>query len=203
MNHVARQESTRLDNMKWNSLLFDGIFDNELDYIQLSDLVNVSLDLPKPFFNACIDQHLREHDDHFLRVVDNTSHPDFSSLVEAFPPDMIGRVVVGARGDRNASVKATLFCTLYFPCGLVSVQPHWTAYKDIRAAEIVKTLIKPLRTSGLLERTFLNLEPDSGHWGDIAIDASDMVHLSAILFELSGYDHYSEADIAKFSRLAE
>jgi len=89
-------------------------------------------------------------------VIDGTSHPSFDKLLQSLNADDIGQVLIGRRTDRNSNVKYTLDCQLWLHNGILDVRPHWTAYKEIRAGEIVQTLINPLTKERLLNRTFLN-----------------------------------------------
>ncbi len=70
----------------------------------------------------------------------------------------MGYIEIYARTDINNNVDATLACDIVLENGVVSVVPHWCAYKDIRADEIVSTLLVPLYLKGLHTRTYLRWE---------------------------------------------
>ncbi|KAA8690539.1 hypothetical protein [Pseudomonas caricapapayae] len=68
--------------------------------------------------------------------------------------EQIGYVHLGLRQD--ISEGNNLVCTLVFVEGTLEIRAIWTAYKELRAYELVKTLLLPLRNSGLAERTLFH-----------------------------------------------
>lgn len=90
-----------------------------------------------------------------LIVSDGTSHPSFWHFIDSIEPSSVGFIEIYARMDINTNLKATLACDIVMDQGVVSVVPHWCAHKDIRAGEIVSTLLVPLHLKGLHTRSFL------------------------------------------------
>lgn len=105
----------------------------------------------------------------------------------------IGLVYVGSRKDVNQNVKATLDCTLVFVEGTLNIRPHWTAYKEIRANEIINTLLKPLRKYKLVGKTLLVTDEErSMPW-----DPTAQVRA---LYDMTG-DNYRESTHGPMSKI--
>lgn len=94
------------------------------------------------------------------RVVftDGTSAPLFPELLQCLQIDQIGFVRLGVGNDLSEGHNLT--CTLMFVEGTLEVRACWTGYKELRAYELVKTLLRPLRESGLAERTLFQQAGD-------------------------------------------
>lgn len=86
-----------------------------------------------------------------VALTDGTSAPDFATLLQHLQCDQIGYARLSLRQD--ISEGHNLVCTLVFVEGTLEVRAVWTGYKELRAYELVKTLLLPLRHSGLDERT--------------------------------------------------
>ncbi|MBF6615522.1 MAG: hypothetical protein ITG07_02230 [Candidimonas sp.] len=84
-----------------------------------------------------------------------TSHPEISRLLDKLPRESIERIVIRARTDMNANVRATLECTLHTAYGVVHIRPQWNAWQPAREAEIMTTLLAPLVSKALLGRLIL------------------------------------------------
>ena len=110
------------------------------------------------FFTRQLNRFLAENGGH-LTVSDGTSRPSFWGLIDSIEPSDVGFVEIYARNDVNNAVTATLACDIVLDNGIVSVVPHWCAYKAIRADEIVSTLLVPLYLKGLHARTYLRWDP--------------------------------------------
>lgn len=117
-----------------------------------------------------------------LDAVDSTSCPSLYLLLNALPVDKINLVYIGKRTDLNDAVKATIDCTIFFADGILRVSAQWCAYKEIRAREIVDSLVEPLMECGLITRTYV--KHDSG---DVERLSSSKDEAANILFSLSGY----------------
>jgi len=118
-----------------------------------------------------------------LTLTDDTSMPDFESLVSHIRPEAVGYVRIYPRKDINSAVEATLACDLIMKEGVVTVCPHWCAYKDIRAAEVVSTLLVPLHRTGLAARTYL----DDGEQEHRLIMLGSTEDEIRAVFRLAGY----------------
>jgi len=146
-------------------------------------------------FTAQIRRFLRTHG--LLVLTEGTSHPPFPELIKHLETEEIGLVQIGAREDVNSNVPATLDCSLMFVEGIVSVRPHWTAYKEIRADEIVTSLLVPLHESGLIGRTITQRTRHS-----VELISSSVEQQINVLFGLSGfpYDSLNHGRIENYLR---
>lgn len=124
-----------------------------------------------------------------LVVEHGSSMPSFYKLLNKINSSEIGMVEVGARTDINDSVKATLECSLYLENGILNLRPHWCAYKDIRADEIISTLLAPLHENNLISKTFTVWSE-----GEAERFPEDIESQVGCLFSLSGYPYYSTHD---------
>ncbi|GGM25821.1 hypothetical protein ACFQDN_22120 [Pseudomonas asuensis] len=114
-------------------------------------------------------------------LTDGSSSPPFDDFINLLEHDQIGYIRISNRTDVNPNLKATLECTLLFVEGPLPVIAHWTAYKELRAWEIVRTLLIPLRRSGLINRT---VYMDGNDEKTMPADTADQVKL---LFRLTGH----------------
>ncbi len=123
----------------------------------------------------------------FLDIYDGTSHPRFSSFLDTLFLNEIGMIQIGQRKDVNNNVKATLDCSIFLTNGIIRVTAHWCAYKEIRASEIIGSLLNPLVENKLIEKTFIKV-PDN----NIKPLSKDKEIATKQLFALSGYPNGSE-----------
>lgn len=84
-----------------------------------------------------------------LEVYNGTSHPDFYDFLEAVDPKNIQKVEIITREYDIECVGDVYGASLYFENGIIRYLPHWTAYKQIRAEEIITTMLEPLKITGL------------------------------------------------------
>ncbi len=84
-----------------------------------------------------------------MTLSDGTSYPSFWSFIDKVDPEQVGFVEIYARQDVNDNVEATLACDIVLVNGVITVKPHWCAYKDIRADEVISTLLVPLHLKAL------------------------------------------------------
>lgn len=127
-------------------------------YLDLSDVVAIAVQETATTFTAHLARLLASQPERTIVLLGGTSYPDFDSLLEKLPAEIIGRVVIRARTDMNSSVKATLECTLHTIHGTVHVRPQWTAWKPLREEEIITTLLVPLNERSLLSNTRIEKE---------------------------------------------
>lgn len=125
--------------------------------ISLRKIEDVAGMVEPDFFVRQLNRFLAQHGGQ-VRLSDGTSHPPFWKFIDSIPPSSVGYIEIYARTDINNNVDATLACDIVLEHGVVSVVPHWCAYKDIRADEIVSTLLVPLYLKGLHTRTYLRWE---------------------------------------------
>lgn len=102
-------------------------------------------------FTAQVRRMLSQHR-HFA-LTDGTSAPELPELLRLLQVDQIGLVKLDTRRDLDEGQNLT--CHLVFVEGVLEVRACWTGYKDIRAFELVDTLLRPLVDHGLAPRTFL------------------------------------------------
>lgn len=127
--------------------------------IRLSDAEAQASKVSADFFTAQINRMLQEHGGKLI-VSDGTSHPSFWGFIDKVVSEQVGFVEIYARQDVNNNVKATLACDIILLHGVVTVKPHWCAYKDIRADEIVSTLLVPLHFKALQKKTYIRWDND-------------------------------------------
>jgi len=149
--------------------------------LQLSDVNKLGNIVSPEFFYAQLNRILLSYNNR-IDLYDGTSHPDFPKFIKYLPPENIGMIQIGQRKDVNDNVKTTLDCSIFLTNGIVRVTAHWCAYKEIRADEIVSTLLNPLIEHKLIEKTFLK-KPD----GEAIAISRDKESASKQLFALSGY----------------
>ncbi|MFC6674050.1 hypothetical protein [Marinobacterium aestuariivivens] len=164
---------------------FGEYYSEEGASIPLRKMENLSDKVEPAFFTRQLNRFLAEHDGH-LRVSDGTSHPPFWKFIDSIQPSSVGYIEIYARTDINNNVDATLACDIVLDNGIVSVVPHWCAYKDIRADEIVKTLLVPLYLKGLNVRTYLRWDDGKTETLSSGMDWGYEEALKAV-FKLSKY----------------
>jgi len=125
--------------------------------IPLNSIIDVAGRVDPVFFTRQLNRFLGEHDGQ-VRISDITTSPKFWDFIDRIQPSSVGYIEIYARTDINDTVEATLACDIVLDNGVLSVTPHWCAYKDIRTGEIVSTLLVPLYLNGLHGRTYLRWE---------------------------------------------
>jgi len=169
-----------------SDFFFDAL-DNE-GHIQLSDLAAYGEITTPLYFKRALNRCLRNAPDNRIIASDTSTHPPgFAKILSLLDTDDIGLAVIGRRTDINVDIKYTLDCQLWLEEGILDVQPHWTAYKEIRAEEIVTTLLKPLMKKDLFSYTFINDNYESNHHDWQSISKLSEVELVSIIFKLAGY----------------
>lgn len=91
----------------------------------------------------------------------DTSSPQFGEFITKLYPSDIGKIE--SRTDINNSVDATLANSIWLPNGVCHIRPYWCAYKQIRADEIISTLLIPLHLTGLDNKTYINVFDEDFH----------------------------------------
>lgn len=137
------------------------------------------LGVEKQSFTAQLNRLLTKADCHVI-VNDGTSYPDFHTLINHIESEAISMIELEARTDINESVNATLACNIYLAEGVLHVRPHWCGYKEIRADEIIDTLLVPLFLLNLNSKTVINDREKQ----KLATDPAEAVHQ---IFALSKY----------------
>lgn len=127
--------------------------------IALRDLDLLIKKTSPEFFTSQLNRILEKHNNH-LTLSNGTSSPPFYQLIDNIISESIGYIEIYARTDINKHLGVTLACDIILEKGVISVVPHWTAYKDMRAGEIVSTLLVPLYLSGLCDKTYIRWAND-------------------------------------------
>lgn len=122
--------------------------------LRLSNMEYLAGKVTAEFFTAQLNRMLKKHDGR-LMITDGTSHPCFWSFIDKISPEQIGFVEIYACHDVNDNVEATLACDIVLNNGVITVKPHWCAYKEIRADEVVSTLLLPLHLKGLQDKAYV------------------------------------------------
>ena len=163
--------------------------------MQLHTIRDIVQTVNNDFFTQQLNRLLQQHDGR-LTLVDGSSYPDFFTLIDNIKREAIGKIEIYARKDVNTNVNATLAVDITLLYGVVTVKPHWCAYKDSRAAEIVSTLLKPLHLKKLQGQTYLRW--DVNEFEPLVEDKDYRTELESI-FQLSMYpwtkkdeEHYPE-----------
>lgn len=114
-----------------------------------------------------------------LVASDGSTAPPFAQLLDNLDTTKIGLVRITGRTDVNVNT-GTLQCTLVFVEGPFHIRPDWCAWKELRASEIIGTLLIPLIRHGLLGRIVL---PQYQKDRPFPTEPADMVRE---LFQLAG-----------------
>lgn len=148
---------------------------------------------PRTFISKQLNRFLSVNNNRLL-LTDGTSYPPFNDFLSLIDPDSVGVIDIYARTDVNDAVNATLACDIWMDSGIITVVPHWCAYKDIRAAEVVGTLLCPLHRLGLHSRT--RLRKGRGEFLPLTRGDSDADLTSEVcaVFELAKYPRMFEQD---------
>ncbi|MFH7812411.1 MULTISPECIES: hypothetical protein [Acetobacter] len=87
-----------------------------------------------------------------IRLQDSHSSPPFWQLLSLLNLDDIHFLSIGLWKEKYCEGTGVMAnCTLHFLEGQVTVWPFWTLYKT--SAEVLGTLVAPLRANNLIERT--------------------------------------------------
>ncbi|KGM26735.1 hypothetical protein KS18_18785 [Photorhabdus luminescens] len=121
--------------------------------LRLSDMEPLARKVSAEFFTSQLNRMLKEHDG-LLTISDETSHPSFWSFIDKVDTKQVGFVEIYARQDVNDNVEATLACDIVLVNGVITVKPHWCAYKDIWADEIISTLLS-LHLKALQDKAYI------------------------------------------------
>jgi hypothetical protein len=131
--------------------------DDGTPVISLHELASLTKKVDAGFFSRQLNRFLKANGGRVF-FSEGTSSPPFWQFIDKLAPDAIGVIEIYARTDMNQAVSATLACDIVMDQGIVSVAPQWCAYKDIRADEIVGTLLLPLHLKGLEARCLIRWE---------------------------------------------
>lgn len=151
--------------------------DNTVTSIGLHRLLERTEYCKPAHFTAQLRRVIGEHGN--LEATDGTSAPPFMKLLKGLDLDHVGMLQIKGRRDVNENT-GTLSCTLFFVEGTLEVSAHWCAWKELRASEIISTLLGPLITMDLLDRTLIL---DNGMESGLPKDSESLVQA---LFRLAG-----------------
>jgi len=160
-------------------------FFGEKKYLDLDDINDISKTVSPSHFTAQLNRYLSQNHG-TMNIYHDTSSPDFYTFLGAIEKAAIGNIRLKARTDQNSAVDATLSCEILLEQGVVEIIPQWCAYKDIRAEEIVSTLLVPLHVSNLYLKTYL--KNPTGELSPLCYDNNCERELKAV-YSLSRYPH--------------
>ncbi|HGS4434334.1 TPA: hypothetical protein ACMDNU_003470 [Vibrio cholerae] len=140
--------------MSKSDFFFGKVYGNSGATLRLSDMEPLVRKVSAAFFTAQLNRMLKEHGGR-LTISDGTSHPSFWSFIDKVDQEQVGFVEIYARQDVNDNVEATLACDIVLVNGVITVKPHWCAYKDIRADEVISTLLVPLHLKALQDKAYI------------------------------------------------
>ena len=186
VNHV-------IQNLEIISMSSTDFFFGEKKYLDLNDVNAISKTVTPSHFTTQLNRYLSQNRGS-MDIYHGTSIPDFYIFLGAIEKGAIGNIRLKARTDQNSAVDATLSCEILLEQGIVEIIPQWCAYKDIRAEEIVSTLLVPLHVSNLQHKTYL--KKPTGELSPLCHDNNYERELKAV-YSLSRYPHTpSNEDIA-------
>ncbi|EBV3242571.1 hypothetical protein DOH76_24105 [Salmonella enterica subsp. enterica serovar Oranienburg] len=175
-----------------NNDFFFGIINKNNPELSLQKVVLQSEKVSDSFFTEQLNRCLNWTGGRLV-LKDETSSPPFWDFIKKILSDAIGIVEISARDDININVEATLSCDIYLSKGVVTVEPHWCAYKSMRADEIISTLLVPLHKKGLHDRTFL-VSSDGQKERLLCMHHSNFLDEIMRVFILSRYYHSMNED---------
>lgn len=151
------------------------------------------------YFTGQVNRLLSQLESNYLVIQDDTSMPDFETLMTLIDHQRIGWIEVFQRRDVNAVVGTTLACKIFMEQGVLEVRPHWCSYKPIRAEELFRTLIAPLLKPSLCDKSFLVWsEDEKERLMDMKQDLPSLVR-DVLSFSLIPSRDYSDDFVQKIS----
>lgn len=165
-----------------NDFFFGQIDNTNPLTMQLHSTVTKGQLVSPKYFSHQLNRLLKTHNN-LVILSCGTSMPSFAELMSMIPQEDIGFIEIYARTDVNSMMNATLACDIFLPNGVVSVVPHWCAYKEIRASEIVSTLLVPLIKNNAFNKSFIR---EGGEKYTLPITSNELLDR---IFLLSGYPH--------------
>jgi|GEM_PF-5757838 len=171
---------------------FNDIYVENSASISLINAIVLAQKVSPDFFTEQLNRILKKYHSHLV-VDHDSSNPNFLDFIKKLVNQKIGFIEIYACQDVNNNVKATLACDIFLSNGLISVKPHWCAWKDSRAAEIVSTLLVPLHLKNLQEKTHIRW--DDGKTETLIQQQSYQLELNKV-FMLAKYpsmtDYYGD-----------
>lgn len=167
-----------------NDALFGPININlNFNSIEFNKLTDQASRLEQEPFYSQVSRLLRENHGK-IDAIDETSSPYLDLLLNKIPSDKVQLIYLRKRTDVNNAhdINGTIDCSLHMPDGVLRITAHWTAYKPMRAQEIVESLLKPIKERDLLSKTYI-------HYGENDIEkiSQSIEEASQELFRLCGH----------------
>ena len=132
---------------------------NQLPSVSLHDLTQLTERVSPEFFTGQINRLLQVVGGELV-ISDGTSEPEFEKLLGNLLESSIGLIELESQSHINSNVRATLSCSIFLPQGVIRVQPHWCAYKESRADELVSSLLVPLHLNAMIDKTSIRWSHD-------------------------------------------
>tara|TARA_R110002050_G_scaffold188556_1_gene323140 strand:- start:2775 stop:3392 length:618 start_codon:yes stop_codon:yes gene_type:complete len=165
-----------------NDFFFGQIDNSNTLRMPLSPVVAKGNLVTPKYFTYQLNRLLKTHNNHVILYCD-TSSPAFPELMSMLPHEEIGLIEIYAKTDVNEMMNATLACDIFLENGVVSVVPHWCAYKEIRSREIVSTLLVPLIKNNAYNKSFIR---EGGKKYMLPRENNELLNK---IFSLSRYPH--------------
>lgn len=139
-----------------NDFFFGKVFKGEHgeNELGLSNVGELAKQVSPEFFTAQLNRLLRSINGKVM-LSEGTSSPNFWEFISKLSFDDVGFIDLYARTDINGNIDATLACDIMLHDGVVTVAPHWAAYKEVRANELISTLVLPLHLANFHGKTYL------------------------------------------------
>ncbi|MFQ2172004.1 hypothetical protein ACK345_02360 [Aeromonas rivipollensis] len=142
-----------------DDFFFGKVFKGELgeNELCLSNVGELAKQVSPEFFTAQLNRLLKSLKGKVM-LSDGTSSPNFWEFISKLSFYDVGFIELYARTDINKNINATLACDIMLHEGVVTVAPHWAAYKEVRAKELISTLVLPLHLTNLHGKTYLRTD---------------------------------------------
>tara|TARA_R110001592_G_C12864909_1_gene723211 strand:- start:41 stop:667 length:627 start_codon:yes stop_codon:yes gene_type:complete len=156
---------------------FGKITDNKgYSRIGLNDLIRTQKKIiSREHFTKQINRLLLSSKDNLIISDDGTSYPSFNELINRLLLTEIVSIEIESRTDINPSTEATLACKIFFENGLIWVRPHWCGYKEMRADEIISTLLLPIYLNGLAQKVVIKDVNDDALLSNVTKEAIQQI----------------------------
>lgn len=128
-----------------------------------------------------------------LTVHEHSTHPRFEDLLNVIGHDNICKVDIVTHDYEDDSLGKIYGAKLFLENGVIQFLPIWTAYKALRAEEIVTTLLKPLKNAGLGEYVWLDGATENRLNQYVCDGETDMAFIRRLFAMTNKAEQYDEA----------
>lgn len=135
------------------------------------DVIELSTQVSAFYFTTQIERVLTALEGEFILNCD-TSYTEVYRLIEKLNALNIGKVELVRVKYHPPEIPFVLTCKFYLRNGVVSVRSHWCAYKEVRAEELVHTLLAPLFQYNLISKTYISYD---GELESVSNDTEELI----------------------------